>query len=321
MRKHQLIQNFSMAVITTACAACIPFAGAGTSDDDLSGDTVRLADLVAVNLPPGNLQASVVQIASSNDLLSAVTSSNDVYIHAQSDGAWYYKSGNYLLGIEAFTQYHQEFDKWVDLGSGDKVAPAQARVVGHSFRGQGWNIPSLAHAGQWPAKANSVWVIGTENGRFGMGGAPQGIPFGTEVFGAMQTYGGIPSTPYLVFDSSPNSDSTRIRAAFAFNSSTVIGGHSAGSSAARRVGLDLGLSHVWLYGTPNYSRGSGAYSKTETSSNRKLVAEVINNSDDPVTNVLSNPFSLVSLAWGTAKCHDYSHWDFQATSPVTAVCN
>jgi len=29
-------------------------------------------------------------------------------------------------------------------------------------------------------------------------------------------------------------------------------------------------------------------------------AEVINNVNDPVTNVLTNPFSLVSLAWGTA---------------------
>ena len=52
-----------------------------------------------------------------------------------------------------------------------------------------------------------------------------------------------------------------------------------------------------------------------------MVAEVINNNDDPVTNVLAFPFSLVSLAWGTAKCHDYSHWDYEATSPVAAVCN
>ena len=52
-----------------------------------------------------------------------------------------------------------------------------------------------------------------------------------------------------------------------------------------------------------------------------MVAEVINNNDDPVTNVLAFPFSLVSLAWGTARCHDYSHWDYEATSPVTAVCN
>jgi hypothetical protein len=51
-----------------------------------------------------------------------------------------------------------------------------------------------------------------------------------------------------------------------------------------------------------------------------LHAEVINNHDDPVTHSLANPFTLVSLAWGTAKCHDYSHWDYQKTSLVTAVC-
>jgi hypothetical protein len=49
-------------------------------------------------------------------------------------------------------------------------------------------------------------------------------------------------------------------------------------------------------------------------------AEVINNKCDPVTNVLINPFSLVSLAWGTAKCHDYSNWNYKATSPVTVTC-
>jgi hypothetical protein len=26
------------------------------------------------------------------------------------------------------------------------------------------------------------------------------------------------------------------------------------------------------------------------------------------------------VAWGTAKCHDDSHRDYQKTSPVTAVC-
>jgi len=291
-------------------------AAADGQDGDPSGE-FELGALVAVALPPGNLQASVVQIASEADLLGAVTSHNGVYIHDQSQGAWYFKSGNYLLGIEAFTQFNQEFDRWIDFGTGDKVAPAKARVVGHSFRGQGWVLPS---GGQWPASINSVWVVGTDGAVFGMSGAPQGIPFGTEVFGSMQTYGGALSTPYLEFDGSPSSDSSRIRGAFSFNASTLLGGHSAGSSAARRVGLDLGLGNVWLYGTPNYSRGNGAFQKTETSGSHTMHAEVINNNNDPVTNVLVNPFSLVSLAWGTAACHDYSHWDYKATSPVTVVC-
>jgi hypothetical protein len=316
MRTHQVLRAFSIGTIATMYAAC---AGAGGADDGPDG-TLRTGQLIAATLPSGNLQARVVEIASSDDLLAAVTGNDNVYIHARADGAWFFKSGNYLLGVEAFTQYHQELDAWIDFGTGDKVAPARARVVGHSFRGQGWDIPSLDHDGQWPVRANSVWVVGTENGRFGMGGAPQGIPFGTEVFGAMQTYGGVLSTPYLIFDGSPSPDSRRIRALFSFRADTLIGGHSAGSTTARRLALDVGLDHVWLYGTPNYGRGSGAYVKTETSSTHKMVAEVINNNDDPVTHVLAFPFSLVSLAWGTARCHDYSHWDYQATTPVTAVC-
>jgi hypothetical protein len=316
MKTQQAIGIFSMGILASVGAAC---AGAESAEDGLGG-TLRTGQLIAAPLPSGALQGKVVEIASDAELLNAVTSNDNAYIHEQSDGAWYFKSGNYLLGIESFTQYSQQFDGWVDLGSGDKVAPAQARVVGQSPHGQGWDIPSLEHDGQWPVRANSVWVIGTENGRFGMGGAPQGIPFGTEVFGAMQTYGGVTSTPYLIFDSSPNPDSSRIRALFSFRSDTLIGGHSAGATAARRVALDVGLSHTWLYGTPNYSRGNGAYSKTETNGSHKMVAEVINNNNDPVTHVLAFPFSLVSLAWGTAKCHNYSGWDYQATSPVTAVC-
>ena len=293
-------------------------ASAGCAGADSDGDTaVELGALVAVNLPPGNLQSGVVEIASDAELLAAVTGHGTTFIHDQSQGAWYFKSGNYLLGIEAFTQFHQDWDQWVDFGSGDKVAPAQARVVGHSFHGGDWVLPS---DGQWPVQANSVWVIGTNGGTFGMGGAPDGIPLGTAVFGSMQTYGGTLSTPYLVFDGSTGSDSSRIRDAFRFNSSTLLGGHSAGASAARRIALDVGLTHVWLYGTPNYSRGSGAYVKSEQSAGRTMRAEVINNNSDPVTNVLTNPFSLVSLAWGSAKCHDYSRWDYQKTSPVAVVC-
>jgi len=64
----------------------------------------------------------------------------------------------------------------------------------------------------------------------------------------------------------------------------------------------------------------GAYVKTETTNGHTMVAEVINNHDDPVTHVLATPWNLVSLAWGTAKCHNYSGWDYQRTSPVTVVC-
>ena len=318
MRKLQRIGSFCLAAMAIAPAACVPLGAEASGDDPAADATVELGQLVAVDPPAGALQSPVVELASSADLASAVTSHGDVFFHVASEHAWYFESGNYLLGIESFTQFHQELDQWVDFGVQDKVAPARARIVGHSFRGQGWTIP--ATSGQWPASVNSVWVIGTDNARFGMGGAPQGIPMGTEVFGSMQTYGAIPSTPYLLFDDSPSHDSTRIRAAFAFNADTVLGGHSAGSSAARRIGLDLGLGHVWLYGTPNYSRGTGAYVKTETSGSHTMHAEVINNHSDPVTNVLTNPFSLVSLAWGTAKCHDYSHWDYQRTAPVTVVC-
>jgi hypothetical protein len=314
----QVLRLCALGILATSFAAC---AAAAVDEEDPSGGTLLTGELIAVNLPSGTLQASTVTIADEGALLDAVTHHDGVYIHDTAAGAWYYKSGNYLLGIESFTQYSQELDKWIDFGAGDKVAPARTRVVGYSPRGAGWQIPQLDHAGQWPVAINSVWVIGTEDGRFGMGGAPQGIPLGTEVFGAMQTYGGTLSTPYLEFDDSPNHDSSRIRALVSVRADTLLGGHSAGATAARRIALDVGLNHVWLYGTPNYSRGSGAYVRTDKNGNHTMVAEVINNKSDPVTNVLSAPWNLISLAWGTAKCHDYSHWDYQATSPVTAVCN
>lgn len=283
----------------------------------LDGEALQAGALVS--LPSGTLASRVVTIASDGALLDAVTHNDNVYIHNTGASTWYFKSGNYLLGVEAFTQYHQQVDRWIAFGSGDKVAPSKTRIVGHSYRGQGWDIPSLT-TGKWPAAANSVWVIGTEDGKFGMGGAPQGIPLGTEVFGAMQTYGGALSTPFLYLDGSPKSDSTRIRGQFAFRSTTLIGGHSAGSTAARRIALDVGLSHTWLYGTPNYSRGSGAYGKTEKNGSKAMVAEVINNKSDPVTHVLATPWNLVSLAWGTAKCHSYSNWTYQDTTPDTVTC-
>ncbi|HEX4417852.1 MAG TPA: hypothetical protein VH165_08135 [Kofleriaceae bacterium] len=321
MKTTQATRLLSIGCIATSFAA---LAGCATANGDLDpideDATLQTGKLVAVSLPSGALQSSTVEIADDSGLRAAVTSHDNVYIHDQAAGAWYYKSGNYLLGIESFTQYSQEFDRWVDFGSGDKVAPMQTRVVGSSPDGAGWDLPS-DHAGQWPVRGNSVWVIGTEDGRFGMGGAPQGIPEGTEAFGSMQTYGGTLSTPYLEFDSSPNDDSSRIRGKFSFNANTLLGGHSAGSTAARRIALDVGLNHVWLYGTPNYSRGNGSFQTTEKNGSHTMVAEVINNPSDPVTHVLTSPWSLVSLAWGTAKCHDYSHWNYQHTSPVSQVCN
>ena len=312
MTKQYLVGSFCLLI--AASAGC---AGANDGDGDDAWDEAELGAMVAVTRPAGNLQSGVVEIASGADLLGAVTGNGTTYIHDKGQGAWYFKSGNYLLGIESFVQYKQDFDQWVDFGTGDKVAPGQARVVGHSFRGQGWVLPT---DNQWPVRINSVWVIGTNGGTFGMGGAPQGIPLGTEVFGSMQAYGGALSTPYLELDGSTDDDSARIRAAVTVNSSTLLGGHSAGSSAARRLALDVGVSSTWLYGTPNYSRGTGAYAKSEKSGTRTMRAEVINNNSDPVTNVLINPFSLVSLAWGTAKCHDYSNWDYKATAPVTVTC-
>jgi hypothetical protein len=89
---------------------------------DRAWDEAELGALVAVKLPPGNLSAGVVEIASGADLLGAVTGHGTTYIHDLSQGAWHFKSGNYLLGIESFAQYHQDLDRWVDFGSGDKVA-------------------------------------------------------------------------------------------------------------------------------------------------------------------------------------------------------
>jgi hypothetical protein len=40
---------------------------------------------------------------------------------------------------------------------------------------------------------------------------------------------------------------------------------------------------------------------TETSGPHTMRAAVINNSSDPVTHSLANPFTRVSLAWGTAR--------------------
>ena len=327
MSMQQGIGIFSAGLLAAVCTACVSHPGAAASDDTGDGSdgsdgvgAVPSVGTITVEVPPGTLQAQVVELASSADLMAAVTGNGTAYLHIASEHTWYFKTGNYLLGIESFTQYSQRLDKWVDFGKGGTVAPMQARVVGSSPHGQGWTIPSLAPGGQWPATANSAWVIGTESGVFGMGGAPQGIPLGTVVFGSMQTYGGTLSTPYLEADESPKHDSTRIRALFAVHGDTLLGGHSAGATSARRIALDVGLANVWLYGTPNYTRQSGAYQKTETSGAHTMVAEVINNNDDPVTNVLAFPLSLVSLAWGTAKCHNYSGWDYQATSPVTVVC-
>jgi hypothetical protein len=324
MMMQQATRILATGIIAAACAACAPGGQADGSLDSADQSTGELHHVVPIvaELPSGNLQAKVIEIASDADLLDTVSSTDTAYIHTQSEGEWYFKSGNYLLGIESFTQYHQELNAWVDFDTGSKVAPAQARIVGHSYRGQGWDIPSLDNDGEWPASANSVWVVGTESGILGMGGAPQGIPFGTEVFGSLQTYGGVLSTPYLIVDTSPREDSERIQALFAFDADTLLGGHSAGSSAAKRLARDLGLTNVWLYGTPNYSRWTGVYTQTETnkSTGEQSVAEVINNNNDPVTNCLLFPIHLVSLAWGTVQCHNYSNWDYESTSPEQTVC-
>jgi hypothetical protein len=92
----------------------------------------------------------------------------------------------------------------------------------------------------------------------------------------------------------------------------------------QRVELDLGLRNVWLYGTPNYVRGNGAYVKTEVArhgvSTTTAILHVINNNDDLVTDILARPPNALSAAWGTVACHDYSHWIYQRMSPVIAVC-
>jgi hypothetical protein len=94
------------------------------------------------------------------------------------------------------------------------------------------------------------------------------------------------------------------------------------ASRPQHASIRSGQSSCRLIRDPggHLSCRDGAYLKTETSGSRTMRAEVINNNNDPVTNVLTNPFSLVSLAWGAAKCHDYSSWDYQRTSPVTVVC-
>src|SRR4051812_44436516 len=117
MRTHQALQFFSIGLFATLYAAC----AAAEAPDDEPGGTLRTGQLIAAVRPSGTLQAPVVEIASSDDLLDAVTHNNTVYIHAQADGSWFFKSGNYLLGIESFTQYSQEWDAWIDFGSGDKV--------------------------------------------------------------------------------------------------------------------------------------------------------------------------------------------------------
>jgi hypothetical protein len=133
----------------------------------------------------------------------------------------------------------------------------------------------------------------------------------------MQAYGGTLSTPWLYADESTHADSSRIREIVHIDASTQLGGHSAGSSTARRIALDVGVDHAFLYGTPNYTRGSGA--RTVTSG--AVTFEVINNDDDPVTNCLAAPWSLLSIAWGTAKCHDYAGWDYTKTTPRDPICD
>jgi hypothetical protein len=303
-------------MVVMACAAC--GSAQGGPGEDIGDLTAPLAyeAPIAAGLPSGTLQATVVEIRSEAELPATLDANGMVYIHASGSGAWYFETGNYLLGVESFVQYHKELDEWVAFGSGGDVAPARARVVAENVDGEGWSLSPLVQ-GSWPEAIDGVWVVGTNDGVLAMGDAPERIPVGTVVVGSMQAYGGIPSTPWLYDDESTHDDSSRIRALVSIDASTQLGGHSAGSSTARRIALDLGLSHVFLYGTPNYSRGSGA----RTVDSGGMAAEVINNDDDPVTNCLAAPWSLLSLAWGTAKCHSYEGWDYQKTSPRVVVCN
>jgi hypothetical protein len=311
--------------LAVTCAACAPGGGDGSYDstEDSAAALTHEAP-IAATLLDGNLKAKVIEIKSYTQLLTTVrTTDAAAYIHTADSGAWYFKSGNYLLGIESFVQFKKEITAWVTFDAGDNVAPEEARVVGHNYRGQGWTIPVIKNGGKWPMSANNVWVVGTDDGVLGMGGAPDGMPLGTKVFGSMQTYGSFPSTPYLVADTSPKKDSSRIRALFSFNADTHLGGHSAGSSSARRIAFDLGLDNVFLYGTPNYSRQDGEYTVNSTNwfTRKTTIIHVVNNPHDPVTDCLRFPIHLVSVAWGNGKCHDYTNWDYEATSSEEDVCN
>ena len=310
------LRLLTSGMLLVACAGCVAPAGDAEDVGDLNAPLAYVAPVVA-RLPSGTLHAKVVEIASEAELPATLNANGMAYIHASHSGAWYFSTGHYLLGVESFVQYHQEWDKWVSFGSGGDVAPARARVLAQNPDGQGWAVSSLLEGGAWPQPIDGVWIVGTNSGVLAMVGAPERIPLGTVVVGSMQAYGGSLSTPWLLGDDSTHADSSRIRALVSFDASTQLGGHSAGSSAARRIALDLGLAHVFLYGTPNYTRGSGA----RTVDSQGMVAEVINNDQDPVTNCLADPWSLVSLAWGTAKCHSYEGWDYEKTSPRTVVCN
>jgi len=306
----------ALGMLVMACAACARAEGAGEEVGNLT-DPLAYEAPIAAALPSGSLQAKVVEIGSEAELPATLSANGMAYIHASRSGAWYFESGHYLLGVESFVQYHQELDAWVAFGSGGSVAPARARVLAQNVDGQGWSGLSPLEGGSWAEAVNGVWVVGTNDGVLNMTGAPERIAVGTVVVGSMQAYGGIVSTPWLLADESTHADSSRIRSLVSIDASTQLGGHSAGSSAARRIALDLGSKHVFLYGTPNYSRGDGAW----TVSGGGMVAEVINNDDDPVTNCLAEPWTLASLAWGTAKCHSYEGWDYEKTSPRVVVCN
>src|SRR5262249_38398304 len=153
--------------IAAACAACI---GTGAETEDADSSSRALEAPTVATLPAGGPPAEGVAIAGGRPRPGAPGAPHPGYIHPQGPRRWYWKSGNYLLGIESFVQYSQELDRWVDLGKGGKVAPQKARIVGHDHRGQGWDIPSLDHGGSWPARADSVWIVGTDGGILGMGG-------------------------------------------------------------------------------------------------------------------------------------------------------
>ena len=121
MTTSQVLGLFSLGIFT-ACAA------ASIDEVDPSDGTLETGELVAVTLPSGALQAKVVDIANAGGLLDAVTHNDNAYIHDLAAGAWYYKSGNYLLGIESFLRAHDGI-RQVGLEGRFAARPARSQHV------------------------------------------------------------------------------------------------------------------------------------------------------------------------------------------------
>jgi hypothetical protein len=48
---------------------------------------------------------------------------------------------------------------------------------------------------------------------------------------------------------------------------------------------------------------------------------VINNPQDPITDVLTHPQHLAGLAEGKNQCHSYNNWTYAHRTPDRIVCN